>query len=691
MDVGTVLLASAILFLLSDVTTLALTARNIRFGRWNLVFLAGGSILSIISYGLFITNLFTHNFAYDYVYRHLSANADVLLSIAASWSGQSGSYYLWTMFSLVIYLGVRVMHLRFGNNRTRTAAVVLGTNMAFLALLTLIKDPFKASPPETQAGIGLNPVLSNFWNLVHPPVIFFAYALFLVPFAFAVAQWYHGRETSENDSLDHLGRVGMALGWLVLSVGIAMGGYWAYITLGWGGFWAWDPVETASLIPWLFATLFFHGSPSLSQKKVNYARDFLAVMPYITVVFASVITRSGLLFSVHSFGTSPSNIFLFSYLVALLALVGGLFWRRSNIQLFVPTKKLLELIQSNNIPQISLYLSFLAIFVGTGALLLGLIIPLIFALLPEPFTLKLVVDQNYFNLIIGVFGLICLGASFFTDLVYLGSLYRRTMLLFGTLALSIMNALLGLPSVAYAARNSMLSEFYQIVTPLTTRSLLANIIIPIVGVLVLVVIYSLYRMGSESDLKPPALGRNIGRALLHIGIIIALFGALFSTNLDQAYSATLVEDSIAPLNKSLSIKLSSVEYQKNVGEYRQSLTTLITLTNEGGTLGTGEVQFLNHRAYGSYADVLIVSDYFTDYYITILTINFNETDGTLMSVRFQVRTIPMINLLWAGCVVIFVSMAFLTATSVNALAKQFSKEIHNEESSNDQKINLELM
>jgi cytochrome c-type biogenesis protein CcmF len=191
----------------------------------------------------------------------------------------------------------------------------------FLAIL------IKASPFQTMArvpadGAGLNPLLQNFWMIIHPPILFLGYAAITFPYILGLASLWRK---------DYDGWINQALPWavfssLTLGAGIILGAFWAYETLGWGGYWGWDPVENSSLIPWLTILALLHGllvqRRTGALRKTNY---FLAIISFVLVLYATFLTRSGVLqdFSVHSF----ADLGLYSYLVAFMgtALVLGLF------------------------------------------------------------------------------------------------------------------------------------------------------------------------------------------------------------------------------------------------------------------------------------------------------------------------------------------------------------------------------
>lgn len=244
------------------------------------------------------------DFRLEYVAHNSARELALPYKIAALWAGQEGSVLLW---ALLVQLTAWVVLQRADGLRQAAGAVVAAVGFGFIALL-IARSPFAPVMGAVPAdGNGLNPLLQNPWMLAHPPVLFAGYAVLVVPAALAlVALW-----RNEPDAWVAPARKPLLLGWALLGAGMMLGGYWAYITLGWGGFWAWDPVENASLVPWLFATALLHGfklhKAFGGMKRLNVA---LAVIVLATIIWGSYLTRSGALdgFSVHSFAAAGGLI-----------------------------------------------------------------------------------------------------------------------------------------------------------------------------------------------------------------------------------------------------------------------------------------------------------------------------------------------------------------------------------------------
>ncbi|MDO5484080.1 MAG: cytochrome c biogenesis protein CcsA, partial [Desulfovibrionaceae bacterium] len=186
--------------------------------------------------------------------------------------------------------------------------------MAFFSLvLTCWSDPFVMQRPAPADGNGLNPLLQNPGMIFHPPLLFLGYGGFAVPSCLALAQMLSGQDDRET-AWFRLTRPFIILAWVFLTAGIVLGAWWAYMELGWGGYWAWDPVENASLIPWLIGTAALH-TLIIEDRRGTLGRVNVAMMSLTTVsaFFATYLVRSGVVQSVHAFGDggvgTPLSIF----------------------------------------------------------------------------------------------------------------------------------------------------------------------------------------------------------------------------------------------------------------------------------------------------------------------------------------------------------------------------------------------
>jgi len=245
----------------------------------------------------------TDQFDLEYVASYSNRTLPRLYKVAALWAGQSGSILFW-LFILTSYSALIVL-LNRRRNRALMPIVVttLGSvQMFFLLLVNFMTRPFirLATPPAD--GGGMNPQLQNPFMAIHPPCLYLGYVGLTVPFAFAIAALVTGRL---DDTWFRTTRRFTITSWFILGTGILLGGWWAYVELGWGGYWAWDPVENASLIPWLTCTAFLHSVMIEERKKMLRVWNLaLVIMSFELAILGTFITRSGVISSVHSFTKS---------------------------------------------------------------------------------------------------------------------------------------------------------------------------------------------------------------------------------------------------------------------------------------------------------------------------------------------------------------------------------------------------
>jgi len=323
-------------------------------GKVGFLFHAGSMIMACIVLGIMI---FNHYFEYAYVWKYSSVLMPLRYTIACFWAGQEGSFLLWGFWQAII--GIVVL-ISVRNKEPRVIAIIAFAQAALLTALLGIDFGFYklgSSPfmllrelPENlsnvffknpgyltniQDGIGLNPLLENFWMISHPPILFLGYASALIPFAFALSSLWKGEYTTWLKN---------GMNWTIWSVftlafGIIIGGAWAYKSLTFGGFWAWDPVENASLVPLLLLIAGLHFLIIAHKRNHTFGLAYgFILISYIMVWYATYLTRSGVLgqTSVHAFGDNGMSVHLL--VLTLLFLLSGIFMFIKRYKYF-PTKE----------------------------------------------------------------------------------------------------------------------------------------------------------------------------------------------------------------------------------------------------------------------------------------------------------------------------------------------------------------
>lgn len=259
--------------------------------------------LTVAAFAIVEIAFLRSDFSFALVESHSSTTTPAFYRATAAWSSQEGSLLLWVMLlavwsSLVIFLTRKTLR----DVVPYATAVLLGMGAFFTALLVFRESPFDTLATVPAEGMGLNPLLRHPSMMIHPPMLYSGYTLFAVPFAFGVAALL--RRRVDADWIAATRRFALAA-WLFLGVGILLGARWSYAELGWGGYWAWDPVENASLLPWLTGTAFIHSI--MLQEKRGMLKVWNASLILATgtlCILGTFLVRSGILESIHAFGAS---------------------------------------------------------------------------------------------------------------------------------------------------------------------------------------------------------------------------------------------------------------------------------------------------------------------------------------------------------------------------------------------------
>ncbi|WP_342358511.1 heme lyase CcmF/NrfE family subunit [Terrarubrum flagellatum] len=307
--------------------------------------------------------------ASDFSLRNVADNSNSLMPLiykfTGVWGNHEGSMLLW---ALVLVIFAAMVALRGGDlpDALRSNALAVQGMIATLFLLFILttSNPFLRLDPAPFEGADLNPVLQDFGLAIHPPLLYLGYVGFSVAFAFAIAALIEGR--IDVVWARHV-RPWTLTAWMFLTLGIAMGSYWAYYELGWGGFWFWDPVENASLMPWLAGTALVHSAIVMEKREaLKIWTILLAIVAFSLSLIGTFLVRSGVLTSVHSFANDPARG-LFILIILVLVIGGGLAlfaWRAPALKqggLFAPVSREGALVFNN----LFLAAACAAVFVGT--------------------------------------------------------------------------------------------------------------------------------------------------------------------------------------------------------------------------------------------------------------------------------------------------------------------------------------
>jgi len=363
--------------------------RLYKIGNW--MFMLKGFFM-ILASSLLIYLLLQHQFQYYYVFNYTSLDLSPKYLFSAFYGGQEGSFMIWILFSWIT--GVGLMKWTRAPYKAPVMFFLALTQLFLLSMIigwrfgdtTIGASPFRTiaeempNAPFIQAnpdfvpadGTGLNDLLKSPWMMIHPPILFIGFAMMTIPYCFAMAALWK-RKYNEW--------ISPALPWtlganLALLTAIFLGGYWAYVTLSFGGFWAWDPVENASLVPWLIGTAGIHAM--IIQRKSSVAQKsslLFAILAYVLIVYETFLTRSGVLAdsSVHSF----VDLGLYNQLLLFMLVVTGVglgmfFWRYKELPTPKKESKILSREFMTFTGAVLLLILGIVIILGTSSPILGL-------------------------------------------------------------------------------------------------------------------------------------------------------------------------------------------------------------------------------------------------------------------------------------------------------------------------------
>jgi len=299
---------------------------------------AGMAIFPLVTLGVgcLVTLFFQNNFSMAYVSEHSNRALPAYYKFAALWSGQEGSLLFWSwLLSIYAFIALFINRKKHPELMPYVGVILGGIQLFFLVLNNFVASPFALVGAVGAAGVahvvtlpdgsGLTPLLQYAEMDIHPPMLYLGYTGCTVPFAFALGALL-GRYPGEK--WIHITRRWMMVGWAFLGVGILLGGHWAYQVLGWGGYWAWDPVENASLLPWISATAFLH-SVMMQEKRgmMRVWNVWLVFITYMLSILGTTLTRSGIVSSIHAFAQSSIGSWFVSFLALIFVVCLVAYWK----------------------------------------------------------------------------------------------------------------------------------------------------------------------------------------------------------------------------------------------------------------------------------------------------------------------------------------------------------------------------
>jgi cytochrome c-type biogenesis protein CcmF len=571
---------------------------------------------------LALTTLYvTSDFSVANVFENSHSAKPLLYKITGVWGNHEGSMLLWV--SILALFGGLVA--AFGNNlplslRAHVLAVQGWIAAAFYLFILMTSNPFLRLAQPPLEGRDLNPVLQDIGLAVHPPMLYLGYVGFSIAFSFAVAALIEGRIDA---AWARWVRPWTLVAWIFLTLGIAMGSYWAYYELGWGGWWFWDPVENASLMPWLSGTALLHSAVVMEKRNaLKVWTILLAILTFSLSLLGTFLVRSGVLTSVHAFATDPTRgVFI---LLILCVFIGGsltlYIWRASSLKqggLFAPISREGALVLNN----LFLTTACATVFIGTL----------------YPLALEMLTGEK-----------ISVGAPFFN--LTFGPLFVPLLLAmpFGPLLAWKRGDLRGVTQRLMAAGIAALLAVALVWAWTTGGAALAPLAI---GLGVFVIAGSIVDIAERTMLFRLPFGAAFrrarglpraawGTALAHAGIGVALIGIVCESTWNTEYIGTMQPNDVAKL-AGYELTLKDVT-QRQGPNFRESLARF-RVTRGGDEIGEMTPSKRNFAArQSSTTEAALLSRGASQLYISL----GEEAAGGAVAVRMYHK--PLVLMIWWG-------------------------------------------
>jgi cytochrome c-type biogenesis protein CcmF len=577
------------------------------------------------SFGALTYCYVTSDFSVANVFENSHTQMPLIYKFTSVWGNHEGSMMLWVLIlslfgALVAAFGVNLP----STLKANVLAVQSWIAAAFYLFILFTSNPFRRLAEVPLEGRDLNPILQDFGLAVHPPMLYLGYVGFSMAFSFAVAALIEGRIDA---AWARWVRPWTLLAWMCLTVGIAGGSYWAYYELGWGGFWFWDPVENASLMPWLAGTALLHSAVVMEKRNaLKVWTILLAILTFSLSLIGTFLVRSGVLTSVHTFSTDPARgLFI---LLILVVFIGGslaLFaWRAPVLKqggLFAPISRESALVFNN----LFLATACATVFVGT-------LYPLVLEMLTGD---KISVGAPFFNLTFGPLFLALLLAVPFGPLLAWkrGDLYGVAQRLIAACGV----AMVGLAAVlAFEGTKAVLAPFG-------------------IGLALFAMAGAVTDVAERVDLRSLSLAtirrRAAGLPRSAWGTALAHF-ALGMTLLGIICASTWGSERIIALKPSQTVSIAGYDLtfdgmeNRNGSNYRETAAHF-TVRKGGSVIGVMEPakRVFPSRDGMSTSEAALMTRGFSQLY---LSLGDNNADGSL-AVRLYHK--PLVLLIWLGAVV----------------------------------------
>jgi cytochrome c-type biogenesis protein CcmF len=598
--------------------------------------------------GMLIYSLMKGDFRLAYVQAHSNHAMSFMYKFASWWGGQEGSllFWNWLLASYATVVVYRNRH-KFRDMMPYVTAIMMVTQTFFLILITFVAKPFNVLMAgkgivDVGDGAGLDPLLQYWTMVIHPPNLYLGYVGSTIPFAFAMAALL---TKQPGEAWIYTTRRWVLVTWLFQTTGILLGAGWAYAVLGWGGYWGWDPVENASLLPWITSTAFLH-SVMMQEKKgmMKVWNIVLVATTFFLCIFGTFLTRSGVVSSVHAFAQSSIGRYFVSFLAIGIAATVYLILNRLD---FLKSESQMESVLSR---ESSFLFNNLILLASCFAILWGTLFPVISEAVTGE---KISVDGPFFNRVNIPIGL------FLIFLTGVGPLIAWRRSSFESLRRSFLWPTVGGVAVAVVLMGFGVRHFYALVSFALCSFVILTVAIEFFKGA------SAIRGKTGTDILTAMVElthrntRRYGGYLVHIGIVLMFIGFT-----GKAFDKDATQE-VAP-----GAAMQVGAYQLNVlgldsgqNENYQYGKLSIDVTKNGQDLGTIVPE---HRLYkaskSSTSEVSIRRRLNEDLYV-----NFAGTTPDGLKVIIQAFVFPLVSWIWVGYWVVLMGTLVCLVPNKNRL------------------------
>lgn len=606
-------------------------------------FLIGQMVTIGLSSIVLLFALATSNFRIEYVAQYTDLALPMAYKLSAFWAGQAGSLLFWALL-LVIFAAIELVRMKDHDSKYKSSVlfIISVTSSFFLILTCFVTNPFAELGFMPQDGVGMNPLLQNPGMIYHPPTLFIGFAGFTVPLGHAIAS------IVTNDGSNYWvkeSRGWAIITWVFLTIGIVLGGQWAYVELGWGGYWAWDPVENASLLPWITATAYIHSALIYEQRnKLRIWTHTMLMVSFLLCIFGTFLTRSGVIESVHSFGRSSLGSFFIGFMI--VSVIAYLIALLPNIKLYKdPEEKEFH------------FSSREGLFFMANWLFLGLMVVVLVG------TTMPILSQGYYA-ITGIFGFV--GNKLTVNIPYFNKVSTPFFILILLLA--------GIAPIAQFGRAAG-SEFFKKIIPAVIAAIVSVIVMYALGYTLLIpliltavttlslativtrIVISMKSSGAKAFLNQRRL---YGGLIVHIGVVIMAYGIIASS-----FYNVKDEFVVAPGESfnfgNFHMEVGDLNVRKS-GNYTAVYAPVAVYENNKKIVTVAPERRFYDKRDEAWAEVAIYSKLRGDLYFILASYSKPEN-----YIGIQVVYEPLLIWLWIGCAIMCIGACYtITGRRQNA-------------------------